>query len=1074
MHHLINLQTGKSFLRALLLSFVVFTGVTSALAQTPAEVHGVVSDESGEPLIGATVRLKGSKHAVVTDFDGNYKIAIDVNNPVIEFSYVGYEPKSVKVTSPELNVTLKSTTEQLDEYVVVAYGTQKKATVTGSIATVDNKEIIKSSMPNISAAIAGKLAGLTTMQSSGAPGKDDVQMYLRGAATTNDKNPLILVDGVPRESIREIDANEVASISVLKDASATAVFGVRGANGVILITTRRGQEGKVSVKGSVKYSIQEFTRTPYRHNSWEYARLLNEARANDGQAPMFSEQELAYFDAWKDGNGPEDPEIAYWYPNTNWNKMFFKDHSDMVNANVNISGGSKKISYFINTGYVYQGGMYKAESKDRNGYNPQAKMNRYNIRSNIDYTFSPIVKASLDVSSFIEKVNGTNGLENVVWADAITERPTTPGPLTQSGIWLKSNYIIDGSDLRPAKEGLIVKDPATTLESGYGHMNRSGYHLFTRSGLNAIGTVTVNLDFLTKGLSLKGLASFESRGNAELWATRSFVTYGFERNPSGRVHPDNPDKPLIGYYTFDGATDADSQISLGRSSSSWWFLNLQLQANYDRTFNDVHKVTGMVLFQRDLRENSSGAIPFNMLGVASRFTYSYDYRYLAEVNMGYNGTEQFAKGRRFGFFPAFSLGWVASNEKFFEPLSPVFTDFKLRASVGKVGNDGLGSTRFLYLDNIKIVHDGGSNTTSLGNYNIVQISMLGNPNIKWETAWKQNYAIDLKLFKSLNLSFDYFIENRSDILIARRTIPQIGGFNSSVLPKVNMGKVKNQGYEISASYTYAGPHDLLLTLNGNFGYNNNKVISADEPHLSEDYAYRYRETGYPLGQGWGYLIDYTKGDGTGFFSTDDEASELNLQYETGGGNPHAGDFIYQDLNNDGIINERDLAPMKDAQLVPKFTYGFGFSANWKGIDFSIMFQGIGKYSKLYNGRGAFEEILPNYFSDFNDYRWSAERYANHEKITSPRLTITGSTSHTKNEFYYWDASYMRLKNIELGYTFPRSLTRKLAAQSMRVFVSGDNVYTWSHMPTKSFDPEQSDVLNYPLIRTWTCGLTIEF
>ena len=1074
MHQLINLKISKPYRKALALLLTIIVGLIPAMAQTPSEVHGTVTDETGEPLIGATVRLKKSNHAVITDLDGNYKIAIDVANPELEFSYVGYEPKSIKVTSTVLDVKMKSTAEQLDAVVVVAYGTQKKVTVTGAIASVDNKEITKSSMPNVAAAIAGKLPGLTTIQTSGAPGKDDVQMYLRGAATTNDKNPLILVDGVPRESIREIDSNEIASISVLKDASATAVFGVRGANGVILITTRRGQEGKVSVKGSVRYSIQEFTRTPYRHDSWEYARLLNEARANDGQAPMFSEQELAYFDAWKNGSGPDDPEIAYWYPNTNWNKMFFKDNSSMVNANVNITGGSKKISYFINAGYVYQGGMYNAESKKRNGYDPQAKMNRYNLRTNIDYTFSPIVKASLDVSSFIEKVNGTNGLENVVWADAITERPTSPGPLTQEGVWLKSNYIIDGSDLRPSNGGLIVKDPATTLESGYGHMNRSGYHLFTRSGLNAIGSVTVNLDALTKGLSLKGLASFESRGNAELWATRSFVTYGFERNPAGRVNPDNPDKPLIGYYTFDGASDADSQISLGRSSRSWWFLNLQLQANYDRTFNDVHKVTGMVLFQRDLRENAGGDIPYNMMGLSSRFTYAYDYRYLAEVNMGYNGTEQFAKGHRFGFFPAFSLGWVLSNEKFFAPAADIVNDFKIRASVGKVGNDGLGSTRFLYLDNIKIVHDGGSNTTSLGNYNVVQLDMLGNPHITWETAWKQNYAIDLKLFKSLNLTFDYFIEDRSDILIARRTVSQIGGFNSSVLPKVNMGKVRNQGYEISANYTFSKIKDFLLTINGNFAYNNNKVISADEPHLAEDYAYRYRETGYPLGQGWGYLIDRSKGDGTGFFSSDNEVNEIGLQYETGGGRPHAGDFIYQDLNNDGIINERDLSPMKYAQLVPKISYGFGLNASWKGIDFSIMFQGIGKYSKLYNSRGAFEEILPNYFSDFNDYRWSEERYANHEKITSPRLTITGSTSHTNNEFYYWDASYLRLKNIELGYTFPKSITRKIAANSMRIFVSGDNVHTWSHMPTKSFDPEQSNVLNYPLIRTWTCGLNIEF
>lgn len=1036
-------------------------------------VSGVVVDETGECLIGATVIEKGTNNATITNNEGVFSLKLSSPNPVLEISYIGYEKMTYPVKSSKVKIVMQVSAVSLDAVVVVAYGTQKKVTVTGSIASIGSEDIKKSAAPNITAAIAGKLPGLATIQSNGAPGKDDVTLFLRGAATYNDKSPLILVDGIPRQSIREIDANEAQAITVLKDASSTAVFGVRGANGVILITTRRGEKGKVSVNPSVAYSMQSFARKSTRRDSWDYVRMLNEARANEGAAPEFSAEEIAKFDTWRDGSGPSSVSDRYWYPNTDWQSIYFKDYASMVRANVDISGGSERLQYFINAGYVYQGGMYNTEPKSQLGYDPQAKMNRYNFRSNIDYSFNSRVKASFDLSSFIEKVNGTNGVQEALWGDAITARPTSPGPLTVAGFNVRENGTdAEGNVLvHEVRAGQVVHDPAQTLQSGYGNMNRSGYSLQTRSGVNAIGTLNVDLGFITKGLNAKGLVSFESRSNNITSALKGFVTYKYERHPSGL------DEPI---YTFDGDNEEDDQLSLGRSTSSNWFLNMQMQLNYNRTFNEKHDVTAMVLFQRDLREADGGDIPYNMVGLSVRGTYAFDSRYLMEVNMGYNGTEQFAPSKRFGFFPAFSLGWVISNEAFMANLreNGIISKLKLRASVGKVGNDGLGGTRFLYLDNISY-HVDVNHIISLGNGGKISEKMLGNKNIHWETAWKQNYAIDLTLLKDLDLTFDYFIENRTDILIARKTVPVIAGLTQSQLPRVNMGEINNKGFEVALSYKKYFTQHLSANISGNFSYTKNKVISADEAMLAKDYAYRYRDTGFSLGQNWGYVIDRSVDlehgkDGSGFFNTNDDVAKSGLLYETGGGMPRPGDFIYKDLNGDNIINEKDMAPIKYSSLVPRINYGFSVGGSFKGIDFSVMFQGVGQYSKYYSGRGVFEEEGSKYFLDICDNRWTEERYANGEKITHPRLANSGSTSHVQNDYYIMDASYMRLKKAEIGYTFPSQFIKKAKMSNVRVYISGDNLCTWTNLLTKAFDPEQTSVLDYPLMRSFSCGINFQF
>ena len=471
----------------------------------------------------------------------------------------------------------------------------------------------------------------------------------------------------------EIDPNEVQSISVLKDASSTAVFGVRGANGVILITTRRGEEGKVNVHGQVTYSMQKFNFWPEGRHSYDFVRLANEAALNHGGVPKYTDAQVAMYDLWKTG-GSDDPAIRYWYPDTDWGDVYLKDHSNMVQANVNISGGSKKLKYFASAGYVYQGGMYKTESKDMLGYDPQSKMNRYNIRTNLDYNFDSWITASLDVSYLYRERQTRQPLTCWVRIPPASARggphlesPPCPA-LSQSpamnptALWFRKAHATTALSRSTAVKGnRVVQDNELSLaQSAYGQLDRSGYKLLVEASANAIATLNFNLDRVTKGLSARGVISFETYAQQLTMGSKDFSGYRYDLNPGGY------DRPV---FTMEGNSEDDGQLALSRADVSRWFMNVQAQVNYNRTFNDVHGVTGMVLFQRDEKENILGSIPYKMIGLAGRFTYAFDSRYLAEVNIGYNGSEQFAPGHRFGFFPAFSLGWVTSNEKFMQPLA---------------------------------------------------------------------------------------------------------------------------------------------------------------------------------------------------------------------------------------------------------------------------------------------------------------------------------------------------------------------------------------------------------------------
>lgn len=1036
--------------------------VCSGAAYAQKVISGTITDSlSGATLPGVSVNVRGTLEGVSTDIDGNFELQTEQEEVVLVFTYIGYAEKQVALAEGQstVNVQLTSSSESLDQVVVVGYGQQKKISVTGAVSSVQTEELRQSSSATLASALAGRLPGLTSIQSGGGqPGRDDATMYLRGRATTNGQSPLILIDGVPRDNIRTIDASEVASVSILKDASATAVFGVRGANGVIMITTKRGQKGKTELNFSLDQSYASFTREPERLHSLEYMALRNEAAFNDGiTTPPFSEEVMAKYANPLQGLDPNDPDYEekarirrYIYPDHDYYREYIDRYTPQTRINVNASGGTDKVSFFVNAAFLRQGGNLNTEPESQLGYDPSSWMNRYNFRANLDYTITPRLKSFLNLGSYIEQVNmpsaglyggDTNWMMRDLLYQAQTILPITPGPTT-----------IDGFGVEP---GQIV-DPGYMDRSAFEIMNRMGYRNELRSNLNS--TLGLEWDLsgaLTPGLSVKGMISYDSR------ATTAMQGHKTERLYLAQVNYETDELN----YAIKRSDEA--LLTLVKGVDSRYNINIQGSVNYARTFNGKHDVGGMILFQRDKWETTAGEIPFNVVGIAARATYGYDSRYLAELNLGYNGSEQFAPDNRYGFFPAVSAGWVISNEEFLAG-SPIITTLKLRASYGKVGNDKMGNARFLYQDNITI---GGGPLGSLGRGQGVNQGLLGNRSIAWEVAEKQNYGIDLSLFQDLTLAFDYFVENRSKILISRGTVPEFQGVPLGNIPKVNWGIIDNSGFEIALTYNKMLSKDLSLQVNGNYGYNHNTVKFLDEPMRDDSYAYQYRSTGHSLGQAWGYKIDYSNGNG--YFNSQEELDAYLANTVYGFGTPRVGDFIYKDLTGDGVVDDKDHAPIGYAN-VPRETYGLAISLGYKAFDFSAFFQGVGKYSSNYGSQGVYEYIIQGTYFDYHKTAWTQERYENGEEITYPALSTHSTTNHTANDFFIMNRSYIRLRNIEIAYTVSADVLKRVGVRSMRIYAGGQNLFTWDKLEMGHLDPENNDPIGYPVTKMLTFGINASF
>lgn len=744
---------------AVLLLMVVGTG-TALAQQSGKTITGKVLDENNQPMPGVTIIVDGTTNGTMTGPDGTFTLGGVPSGATVIVSCIGYTDQVLPEGKTNYLVSLVPDSEMLEETVVVAFGQQKKLSVTGAISTVASADLRKTTSTRLDNALAGRVTGLTSMQSGGGqPGVDGATMYLRGAATTNGKSPLILVDGVERDNIRTIDMNEVESISVLKDASATALYGVQGANGVILIQTRKGQKGKAQLNISVDQSWTSFTKEPSRLHSWEYCELRNEALMNDSQAPEFSEETIAKFRNPLLGLDPSSPDYDNQvairkavYCDNDYYRMYLKSNTPQTRANANISGGTDFVNYFVNVGYIHQGGNLNTESPDYLGYDPQCYMNRLSLRSNLDFHITKNLTASLNIASYAENVNMPavgdlyRGDQSWMITDIIyqsqTILPISPGPVTDPRFGGVSDGVV----------GYNYLD-----RSAYEIINRRGFHTNKRKNLNTQFSVNWDLgELVTKGLSVNGMAAYDTYNIGVLEGRKK------ERVYNVRV---DYDSETLSYSSSNG--DKIEPLTMTSSRLSNYQIYVQGSINYARTLGK-HNVTAMATAYRRFWEGTSADIPYNVLGTAARATYSFDDRYLVEGNLGYNGSEQFAPSKRFGLFPSGSIGWIASNESFLKG-NKYLTWLKFRASYGLVGNDSMGGLRFLYQDDNKI-QSGNGFVQGLGG-KIVKEGLIGNKSITWELSKKMNLGVEIGLFKDFRINVDYFTEKRDQILLKRRTVP---------------------------------------------------------------------------------------------------------------------------------------------------------------------------------------------------------------------------------------------------------------------------------------------------------------
>ncbi len=1057
------MRTNIYKLFALLLSLCA---INSLMAQSKV-VSGKVTDKAdGSPIIGCTVFAVDSTIGTVTDLDGNYSVTLPSSTTVLEFSYIGYETIELEIgVRTTINVEMGSGAEELEEVVVVGYGTQKKVSVTGAIAQVTGDDISMTPSSDVTGSLQGKLPGLSIMQQSGQPGEEDFDIRLRGVSTFNDdsQGPLILVDGVQRDNMSMVDPNEIAAISILKDASATAVYGVRGANGVILITTKVGDSGKPKLSVSWETGIQSVITMPQSVSSYEYAVMENQALANHGYDALFTDRQLQEY---KNGNNPL-------YPSVDWFDETFNDLAMMYRANANLSGSNKNARYFINVGYLNQDGMANVQSEEVLGYNAQYNLNRFNIRSNIDIDVNSWITASLKLASYINKVNRPG------------DSATTMTKLVQK-VYQLPPYVPFEVDPSFAQYGIDTTYERTAFsyirggieyENPYATNNWTG---FTRQD-NTVYNTSFSLDFdlnsITKGLSARGQVSYDIKGYTtidsdyvgESASETSWVNYTYSV-----LDRDGVDVPSFNSQEYVAWQPIKTPVfELGRESYSQYDMNVQAVINYDRSFGD-HNIGGMFVYQYDNSRAKSGThielLPYNRIGYAARATYRYSDKYMAEFNAGYNGSEQFAAGNRFGFFPAASIGWLVSNEDFLKNSNTI-SNLKLRASLGKVGNDKLGDSRFLYLDNnqyssgVGYYQLAGSGTTA---YYIEEI-LYGNEDLTWETALKQNYGFDLTLFNNLNITFDYFREYRKNILMQPNSIPDTLGVDSELYPSVNAGEMKNHGIELDISYRGKITKDLGYSLRGTFTYARNQIVYMDEVYLGDDYLFPYRSEGFSSGQNFGYMIDWNS-PGNGYFTSEEEIfnyAEYLTTYS-----PRVGDFVYQDLNNDGYIDEKDQVPI-GSPSTPEVEYSFTLGLNYKSFDFSAQLYGIGNSHIRYSSYGISETA--GVYQEHHINSWTAERYASGVEISYPALAYTDSSSLLANDFFIQNRMFVRLKSAELGYTLPKKASNSLGIERMRIYTNANNLFTFDKLEFDTVDPEQTTTNSVlPLNRIINLGLNIIF
>ena len=1004
------------------------------------QVTGIVKDQTGEPIIGASVLEKGSTNGVITDLDGNFKLTVsNAVKAVLQISYVGYKTQEISVNGKTLlEVVLKEDTELLDEVVVVGYGAQKKESVVGAISQVSSKELLASPAANVSQAIAGKIPGVITTQTSGAPGQDDTKINIRGRATfAGDGSPLILVDGVER-TFSQIAPDDIETISVLKDASATAVYGVRGANGVMLITTKRGRDQKPEVHLTANWQIQSPTRSDTYLDSYQSVVLLEEALKNDGLPSQFSANDIEMYR--KSAAGELSGLDAMLYPNVDWYDEVLKKSAPAQRYNVSVRGGTKRMRYYASAELYDQKGLIKELSQDMYGNSSSPSYRRYAFRANMDLFLTKDLTFSVNFGTRFEERRGSNTSESSTFSQTFYEMNHTPG-------WLfPVSYEVQNGESTKTLYGGSSQYQSNIVAA----LAKGGYYRATNTINETNFVLDYKMDWLTKGLSAKGMVSFDYDSYYKKMFKADFATY--ELNDRDNY------ESMDAYNQFN----SDGELAYSKENSTTYKLYMEAQVNYARQFGK-HDVTAMVLYnQNDYRYNSELAKRYQ--GLVGRVTYGYDDRYLAEFNAGYNGSENFLQGKRFGFFPAVSLGWRISNEEFMAGTAQWLNNLKIRASYGEVGNDiytvNGTAQRFLYEEKWSQV----SNAYYFGSSGKTGIyeSQYPNLGVTWERAHKYNVGLEFGLWNGLlNGNVDVFYEKRNDILTSYLTRPQWVGV---ALAAGNLGETKNSGYEIELKHNNRINEDLSYNVGLTYSHARNEIISMDEPELKT--AYRKRE-GNPISQYFGLIAEG--------FVTQADLDNPDFPVSTFG-TVKVGDLKYKDANGDGFIDDRDESRIGYSDI-PENTYALSLGVNYKGWGFSVMFQGVDHVSRYYDAEAMYAFVSGGKVKEHHLERWNpaqSEAY-NLQHANYPLLHYDNYGDHNQrtNSFFLKNGSFVRLKNIELSYTLPENWSKVAGMSNCRLYVNANNLITWDHLNNLT-DPESNGSNRYPIMKTVNFGVNIKF
>ena len=1022
--------------------------------QSKRKITGRVTDVKGEPLIGVNVTVDGDANGSITNMDGLYEIFVTKKSVVLKFTYIGFKTSEIRTNASTniYDVALEEQVNELEETVIVGYGTQRKISNIGAQSSM-KMEDIKTPSASLTTTLAGRLAGVVAVQRTGEPGKDAADIWIRGISTPNTSSPLVLVDGVER-SFNDIDPEDIESLTTLKDASATAVYGVRGANGVILIKTKPGKVGKPTVSADYYESFTRFTKMVDLADGITYMNAANEAMRNDGIATKYTEDQIRNTIAGKD---------PYLYPNVDWLKEIFNDWGHNRRVNVNVRGGSEKVAYYASVSYFNETGMTVTD-KNINTYDSKMKYSRYNFTTNLNIDVTPTTKVEIGAQGYLGEGN----------YPAISSADLYNAAMSISPVEYPKMFFVNGEAYVPGTS------TNNNFNNPYSQATRRGYDNLTKNQIYSNLRITQDLGMLTKGLKLTAMYAFDVYNEIHVHQDRAESTYNFLDTS---VPYDMDGQPIL-QRIYEGS----NVLSYKQETSGNKKTYLEASLNYDRTFNDDHRVSALFLFNQQSKllypkGTLEDAIPYRMMGIAGRATYSWKDRYFAEFNIGYNGAENFSPKHRFGTFPAFGVGWVISNEKFWQPLSKAVSFLKIRYTDGKVGNSEVSDRRFMYLDQMKENGDYGykfgPNGTKWSGYETVNMAV----DLIWEESRKQDLGIDLKLFNDdLSIVFDLFKERRENILLKREhSIPSFLGYNTSA-PYGNIGIIENKGFDGTIEYNKRINKDWVIALRGNVTFNKDKWIQGELPEQKYEWMNQY---GRNINGVKGYVAEglFTQAeidDMARWESLSDANKAITPKpFASQFGTVKAGDIKYKDLNNDGQIDAYDQTYISRGD-VPTTVYGFGFTVGWKDLSVGMMFQGVAGAERVLNG----SSINPfnggggsgNLYSNIGD-RWTEENPD--QNAFYPRLSYGSETTSNINNFQkstWWvrNMNFLRLKTLQISYNLPKPWVNKVHLKNAAVYVMGTNLFTLSRF--KLWDPELNtdNGASYPNTTSYSVGINFTF